>query len=71
MKRTILSIVLALMSLTLFAANTTFLPITVMVEDLKEPFPAGAKALMESKLTQVLTKNGIAGLDYQGQLPSP
>ena len=67
MKRTILSIALALMSLTLFAANTTFLPITVMVEDLTEPFPAGAKALMESKLTQVLTQNGIAGMDYQGQ----
>ena len=55
------------MSVVLFAANTTFLPITVMVEDLTEPFPSGAKALMESKLTQVLTQNGIAGLDYQGQ----
>ena len=55
------------MSTILFAANTTFLPITVFVEDLTEPFPAGAKALMESKLTQVLTKNGIAGMDYQGQ----
>ena len=66
-KKYFFTIVLALMSLTLFAANTTFLPITVMVEDLTEPFPAGAKALMESKLTQVLTKNGIAGLDYQGQ----
>ena len=58
---------MAMMSLVLFAANTTFLPLSVMVEDLTEPFPAGAKALMESKLTQVLTKNGIAGLDYQGQ----
>ena len=67
MKRSILSTALALMSTILFAANTTFLPITVFVEDLTEPFPAGAKALMESKLTQVLTKNGIAGMDYQGQ----
>lgn len=55
------------MSLGLLAANTTFLPISVMVEDLTEPFPAGAKALMESKLTQVLTQNGIAGMDYQSQ----
>ena len=67
MKRTIFSLALALMSTILFAANTTFLPISVVVGDLTEPFPAGAKALMESKLTQVLTKNGIAGLDYQGQ----
>ena len=67
MKRYILSVAMALMSLALFAANTTFLPISVVVGDLTEPFPAGAKALMESKLTQVLTKNGIAGMDYQGQ----
>ena len=67
MKRTIFSLALALMSSILFAANTTFLPISVVVGDLTEPFPAGAKALMESKLTQVLTKNGIAGMDYQGQ----
>lgn len=66
-KRYFLTIALALMSLVLFAANTTFLPITVVVGDLTEPFPAGAKALMESKLTQVLTKNGIAGIDQDGQ----
>lgn len=67
MKRHFLTIALALMSLTLFAANTTYLPLSVYVEDLAEPFPAGAKALMESRLTQVLTRNGIAGMSYQGQ----
>ncbi|MBO4622141.1 MAG: hypothetical protein J5635_05700 [Paludibacteraceae bacterium] len=67
MKRHFLTIALALMSLTLFAANTTYLPISVYVGDLVEPFPEGAKALMESRLTQVLTKNGVAGMSYQGQ----
>jgi len=66
-KKYFLTLALALMSLTLFAANTTYLPVSVYVEDLVEPFPAGAKAIMESRLTQLLTKNGVAGLDYQGQ----
>ena len=66
-KKYFLTIALTLMSLMLAAANTTFLPISVVVGDMTEPFPEGAKALMESRLTQVLTKNGIAGLDHQGQ----
>ena len=58
----------ALLSLTMTAAdNTTYMPISVVVGELTEPFPAGAQALIESKLTQLLTRNGIAGLDYQGQ----
>lgn len=67
MRRTIFSLAMALMSVTLMAVDTQFLPISVVVGDMVEPFPAGAKALMENKLTQVLTRNGIAGIDYQGQ----
>ena len=64
----IYSLMLAtLMSVSLFAAETTFLPISVMAGDNIESFPAGAKALIENKLTQVLTNNGIAGMDYSGQ----
>lgn len=49
------------------AAETQFLPISVYAADDQESFPAGAKAMVENKLTQLLTKNGIAGLDYTGQ----
>ena len=51
----------------MFAAETEFLPISVYAVDDSESFPQGAKAMMENKLTQMLTKNGIAGLDYLGQ----
>lgn len=64
----IFSIVLAaLMSATMFAADTEFLPITAYAMPDQEPFPDGAKAYLENKLNQMLTKNGIAGLDYTGQ----
>lgn len=56
----------ALMSVTMLA-QTEFLPISVYAYDETEAFPAGAKAMIENKLTQLLTRNGIAGLDYLGQ----
>jgi len=66
MKR-IYSILLAtLMSATIFA-QTEYLPISVYAADNQESFPQGAKAMIENKLTQLLTRNGIAGLDYMGQ----
>jgi len=67
MKKFIFSIVAALMSATMFAAETQFLPISVYAADNSENFPEGAKAMIENKLTQLLTRNGIAGLDYMGQ----
>jgi len=57
----------ALISATMFAAETAFLPISVCAADNSESFPEGAKAMIENKLTQLLTRNGIAGLDYMGQ----
>ena len=51
----------------MFAAETQFLPISVYAADNSENFPEGAKAMIENKLTQLLTRNGIAGLDYMGQ----
>lgn len=57
----------ALLSATMFAAETEFLPISVYAADNSENFPEGAKAMIENKLTQLLTRNGIAGLDYMGQ----
>jgi len=55
------------MSATMFAAETQYLPISVYAMDDQESFPQGAKAMIENKLTQLLTRNGIAGLDYMGQ----
>ena len=57
----------ALISATMLAAETEFLPISVYAANDSETFPAGAKAMIENKLTQVLTRNGIAGIDYLGQ----
>ena len=36
------------------AGETKYLPISVVVGELTEPFPAGAQALIQSKLTQLL-----------------
>ena len=51
----------------MLAAETEYLPISVCAVDNQEGFPGGAKALIENKLTQLLTRNGIAGLNYMGQ----
>lgn len=67
MKNFLTICIAALMSATMFAAETEFLPICVYAADNSENFPEGAKAMIENKLTQLLTRNGIAGLDYMGQ----
>lgn len=63
----VLCILVLVNSATMFAVETEFLPISVYAMDNSESFPEGAKAMMENKLTQLLTRNGIAGLDYMGQ----
>ena len=55
------------MSATMFAAETEYLPISVYASEDVEPFPQGAKVMIENKLTQLLTRNGIAGMNYLGQ----
>ena len=67
MKKIFSIFVAALMSATMIAAETEYLPISVYALDETESFPAGAKAMIENKLTQLLTQNGIAGMDYLGQ----
>ncbi len=67
MKNFLTICIAALISATMFAAETEFLPICVYAADNSENFPEGAKAMIENKLTQLLTRNGIAGLDYMGQ----
>lgn len=41
--------------------------LSVVVEDMVETFPVTAKAQMQSKLTKLLTQNGVTSLDYMGQ----
>ncbi|MCQ2341868.1 MAG: hypothetical protein MJZ75_00030 [Paludibacteraceae bacterium] len=48
-------------------AQTEFMPLTVAVEDLTEPFPETAKVQVANKLNQLLAQNGIASLDNNGQ----
>lgn len=67
MKKIFSIVMAALMSATMFAAETQYLPISVYALPDQEPFPEGAKALVENKLTQLLTRNGIAAMDYAGQ----
>jgi len=67
MKKIFSICIAALMSATMLAAETQYLPISVYALDDQETFPQGAKAMVENKLTQLLTRNGIAGLDYMGQ----
>ena len=67
MKKLYSIIVAALISVSMFAAETEYLPISVYVADNTENFPQGARDLVENKLTQLLTLNGVAGIDYLGQ----
>lgn len=67
MKKIFSIFVAALMSATMLAVETEYIPISVLAGDDAETFPAGAKAMVENKLTQLLTRNGVAGIDYLGQ----
>jgi len=48
-------------------AQTEYLPLTVAVEDLVEPYPTTAKVQITNKLNQMLTQQGMASLDNNGQ----
>lgn len=67
MKKIFSIFIAALMSATMMAAETQFLPISVYAANNSETFPEGAKAMIENKLSQLLTRNGIAGMNELGQ----
>jgi len=48
-------------------AQNEYLPITVAVEDLVEPYPTTAKVQLTNKLHQMLAQQGMASLDNNGQ----
>ena len=48
-------------------SSQSTLALQVVVEDLVEPFPPAGKAQMQSKLTNVITKNGVLSSNWQNQ----
>jgi len=66
MKRYFLSIAIVAIAAMLNAQNE-YLPITVVVEDLVEPYPTTAKVQLTNKLNQMLTAQGMASLNNNGQ----
>lgn len=69
MKRIIL-FAIAIIGLNYCFAQTdpqSTLALQVVVEDVVEPFPTAAKAQMQSKLSNILTKNGLQSCNWQNQ----
>lgn len=66
MKRYFLSLAIVAIAAMLNAQNE-YLPITVVVEDLVEPYPTTAKVQLTNKLNQMLTAQGMASLNNNGQ----
>lgn len=68
MKRIILS-ALAMICMSYCFAQTapSTLAMQVVVKDVVEPFPAAGKAQMESKLSNILTRNGVQSSKWQNQ----
>ncbi len=70
MKRIYVFLLTSIMLCNAFAqapAKGSSIGLSVFVEELVEPFPLNAKAQLESKLHQLLTKNGISSVDYWNQ----
>ena len=70
MKKLSIFVMALLTSVITFAQNSADghnIALKVVVEDMVEPFPATAKLQVENKLNALLTKNGIASMDYLGQ----
>lgn len=63
----IISICMGLVMSAMMIAQTEYLPIRVYIEPVQEPFPHNAAIQMENKLTQLLTKNGLASLSPESQ----
>lgn len=58
----IYSLMLAIVASMTVVAQSEYLPISVVVGDMVEPFPANAKIQVENKLHQLLTKQGISAM---------
>ena len=66
MKRLLFILMAWLGTCSLFA-QLEYMPISIAVEDMLEPFPETAKMQVTNKLNQLLAKNGIASMDNNSQ----
>ena len=62
MKKIAFLLSLLLVPCSLLKAQNEYMPISVVVEPLVEPFPETAQVQVTNQLTQLLTKNGIASV---------
>lgn len=62
MKKIAFLLSLLLVPCSLLKAQNEYMPISVVVEPLVEPFPETAQVQVANQLTQLLTKNGIASV---------
>ena len=63
MKKLAILLCTAFIAISAFAQSTANLPLSVVVEDLPQPFPTNAKVQLVNKINQMLTANGIASFD--------
>ena len=64
MKKLAILLCAACVAVSAFAQSSTAnLPLSVVVEDLPQPFPTNAKVQLVNKINQMLTANGIASFD--------
>lgn len=66
MKRLLFLLMVWLGTCSLFA-QLEYMPISIVVEDMLEPFPETAKMQVTNKLNQLLAKNGIVSMDNNSQ----
>jgi hypothetical protein len=63
MKKLAILLCTAFVAVSAYAQSTANLPLSVVVEDLPQPFPTNAKVQLVNKINQMLTANGIASFD--------
>lgn len=63
----IMNLLMALSMATMMLAETEYLPISVYIQPVQEPFPHNAEVHMANKLTQLLAKQGIASMSDNSQ----
>jgi hypothetical protein len=68
MKKVIFFICAAFMCLNVFAQQSSaYLPLSIIIQDLPQPFPENAKTQLHGKVSQMLTANGLGSYNsYSG-----
>lgn len=67
MKKILNTLCIVLWAIGVQAADAAYFPISVRIADVAEPFPSAGAIQLTNKLNMVLTQQGIASLDENGQ----